>query len=720
MRAVYSAIIIPIMRFGFLAKMRYPKEEETGLLLFDYSSQDVSKKFSTFRRRFHLKNLFYCISLFSLVFFITLYTTFNWQKGGGDPIAVFRNLSLPSYSNFFNDNTSNTTEVNFDDPEDSEISRNLEFSENFTSSESISTTPIPFKDDCSLPVYDPWDQQIKPFIVDVDKTKHCDRTWKPYTELVNGTWRIVQEKPGMNCKARCFYLPILSGSSKISDWFPPGPVDCEFLEAVCWEGTKEVYGYIHTQIIPKSKELEKPKIENEKYPNVFVFVVDSLSAGMAKRSLPKTLEYFKTKHQAVDFPFLSQVGMRSQVNAVPLWFGKQVEAGTLKGGEQIHVDWSEDEYCKKYMDNETNLYKDFQEAGYTTLYVDDWYYQTLTSNPDCKGFEHFFTNHTFYPYTKIWEKEGVQITKNHLAGDKLCREVHLAAMEYFDQFIKVYPDRPKFTWNWFVHLAHNFLAGANRLDDPMLAWFERNFELFDNAFIIFTADHGFKLGPPALYKTEMGEFEKHNPFLQISVPKKYRDNGILEVMRENAQRLQSQYDTRATILDILKYQPSSNFTDRSTLKIPDEKGNSYLRHQPSTPRNCEHLPIPQQYCICESKSTDMKADKKLSQRLAEALIKHIHGLLDNYKITGICHRYEIDHVSALDLHTSSSSAKITYHIAVKTKHPAHFETLVTEDRRTGELKFDEIMRLDKYGSTALCSKPVHFSSLCYCRNQIFV
>uniref|UniRef100_A0A1I7U2E4 CW domain-containing protein n=1 Tax=Caenorhabditis tropicalis TaxID=1561998 RepID=A0A1I7U2E4_9PELO len=83
---------------------------------------------------------------------------------------------------------------------------------------------------------------------DYDPTKNCDRSFKPFTELVNGEWRILEE--GKDCSARCFYT-IDDMHVNHSKWMQPGPVDCEFLEAVCWEGEKEIYGYIHTQIIPK-------------------------------------------------------------------------------------------------------------------------------------------------------------------------------------------------------------------------------------------------------------------------------------------------------------------------------------------------------------------------------------------------------------------------------------------------------------------------------------
>lgn len=131
------------------------------------------------------------------------------------------------------------------------------------------------------------------------------------------------------------------------DWFPPGAVDCEFLEAVCWEGDKEVYGYIHTQIIPKLvlfrnflysqtfRPQPTPKFENP--PSVFVFLFDSLSTGQAKRfetlptpkavsssrSFHKTLSFLSRRLEAVEFPFVNKVGENSLPNGLALWFGEK-------------------------------------------------------------------------------------------------------------------------------------------------------------------------------------------------------------------------------------------------------------------------------------------------------------------------------------------------------------------------------------------------------------
>ncbi|EFP10393.1 hypothetical protein CRE_25059 [Caenorhabditis remanei] len=255
--------------------------------------------------------------------------------------------------------------------------------------------------------------------------------------------------------------------------------------------------------------------------------------------------------------------------------------------------------------------------------------------------------------------------------------------------------------------------GADRLDKPLLEFLQSNFEMFDNAFVVLMADHGIHTLSTEFYATEIGSLERHSPALMMSVPKKYRDNGILEVLTKNSERLQTHYDLRATLLDIVKYQPSSQFSNTTLLKIPGEKGHSLLREQPLTPRNCETLPIIQDYCICKSKSIDMKYDTNLSNRLATALITYVHDTLDEFNVTSQCHKYEFDKVSALSI-VSLNGAKATYKIVVKTKQPAIFETLVT-DNETGKLEFGAIERVDRYGTTTYCTKKSHYTPLCYCK-----
>lgn len=115
-------------------------------------------------------------------------------------------------------------------------------------------------------------------------------------------------------------------------------------------------------------------------------------------------------------------------------------------------------------------------------------------------------------------------------------------------------------------------------------------------------------------KTKVGKLDVNNPLLLMTIPKELRKNQeLMKLVKENANELQTHFDTRATLLDILKvfflfgepqkrglqFQPAVNFHGREQMDIPGEMGHSFLRKQPK-PRSCKTLPIHLQSCICES------------------------------------------------------------------------------------------------------------------------
>uniref|UniRef100_A0A8R1DM69 Uncharacterized protein n=3 Tax=Caenorhabditis japonica TaxID=281687 RepID=A0A8R1DM69_CAEJA len=132
----------------------------------------------------------------------------------------------------------------------------------------------------------------------------------------------------------------------------------------------------------------------------------------------------------------------------------------------------------------------------------------------------------------------------------------------------------------------------------------------------------------------------HNPYLSISIPKHLRSNHtIMETLRQNSQQLQTHFDTRATMLDILKFQPNSSFSDLHTIEIPNERGHSFLRRQPSFPRTCGRLPIPSEYCICRMKRVPI-IDKQIQNRYGHKLIDYINKKLKEEGFSSKCENFE--------------------------------------------------------------------------------
>lgn len=52
--------------------------------------------------------------------------------------------------------------------------------------------------------------------------------------------------------------------------------------------------------------------------------------------------------------------------------------------------------------------------------------------------------------------------------------------------------------------------------------------------------------------TVLGYYESNNPFLMVTVPKKYRNTEIHNQLRNKSHQLMTNFDIHATLMDILK------------------------------------------------------------------------------------------------------------------------------------------------------------------------
>ncbi|CAI2347626.1 unnamed protein product [Caenorhabditis sp. 36 PRJEB53466] len=549
---------------------------------------------------------------------------------------------------------------------------------------------------CALPVYDVWHPTILEHWSNYSEPQ-CDRHFRPYTWLVNGTWGIADERQGTNCSARCF--------ESRSGWFPPGNTDCHFLETVCWEGSEEVYGYIHTQVIPK--RINNTTARTRSLPNVFVFLMDSMSTGMARRDLPRTLSILRDRLDAVEFPFVNKVGENSKPNAFAIWFGK-FDRNYRKFGHEVLAGNSSEFYGGADLNEGGHIFKDFRQHGYVTAYQDDW----MDFRADA-GFKTSPVDVEMGPFQIIYEQEGLNVTRTHLNGTH-CRDVHHAHLDHFEQFLDAYKDVPKFSWMWLNRPTHDTFYGLGQVDGALAEFFEKNQKVMDESFVFFLGDHGFRMNP-YVTRTEIGAFEISNPYLSIAVPKKYRTS-LLETMRTNSAQLQTHFDTRSTLLDIVKYQPLANFTARDWLPMHGEKGHSLVRAQPNTSRTCGRLPIPMQYCICRTESVEV-TDQTIKARFAQRLIDRVHQILADSNLTSMCEPFTFDE-EKVELHDHGVIDGLrTYQIQLWTNEPmnVNLETVFTHSAATDIIEFEQIGRLDEYGTTADCTRHARFNPLCYCK-----
>ncbi|ETN82723.1 hypothetical protein NECAME_07834, partial [Necator americanus] len=183
---------------------------------------------------------------------------------------------------------------------------------------------------------------------------------------------------------------------------------CDIVETVCKNDQgKGVYQMVHAQIIEKDDSKPYRNIGRNDKHDVYVILLDSIASTQGTRNLPQTLHFFEKSMQAVSFPHINKVGLNSRPNGVALWFGKRMEKVSRKifNLPDLEPDWTYDYFCKRYVDNETFLLKEFSEQGYKTLLAEDWMMGTLNW-PKCKGFDKQPTDH----YMRLAFKQSPQFS----------------------------------------------------------------------------------------------------------------------------------------------------------------------------------------------------------------------------------------------------------------------------------------------------------------------
>ncbi|UMM16948.1 hypothetical protein L5515_013743 [Caenorhabditis briggsae] len=535
---------------------------------------------------------------------------------------------------------------------------------------SENSAKLNYWEQCDLPIYDFYNDEILPYVdPNVNPISNCDADLKPLTTLINGSWGLEDKNVELECRTRC-HGRVTERENKIGNWsYVPGPVDCEVLEAVCAENNTDVYGYLHTQIIPTPPREPKVETENLTQYDVTVILLDSLAYSQARRSLPRTITYMVNHMNAVLFSYINKVGDNSRPNGAALWFGKLLEKldRSLFEEETIMADWTHDYMCYVFKDNETSLFHEFQNYGYKTFLSEDWAEGTLNW-PNCKGFDKPPIDHYMRPFQNALERKNhsLNVTKQHLNGE-MCREHHHTLLDYLGQFLDAYPDQKKFSWVWASVLGHSTENGIAHSDNDFYNFMVKHRKQLDNSFVLFMGDHGLRFG-----------------------------------------------DVRKTF-----FQAASNFTDTIPLEIPGEKGYSYLREQPSMIRNCRNSPIPLQYCICQFNKTAVSTENQVALSIGEHIAYSVNEQLKEGNFTEDCIEMKADRVLSLFKFDQSRNGSDIYSVVAEMEQPsrADFKANV-KVLPTGKIRvLGMIERANSYGKTADCITSEHHRPYCYCRNQ---
>ncbi|KAK6727629.1 hypothetical protein RB195_005365 [Necator americanus] len=297
--------------------------------------------------------------------------------------------------------------------------------------------------------------------------------------------------------------------------------------------------------------------------------------------------------------------------------------------------------------------------------------------------------------------------------ERSCNERHIEMLDYMEQFIHSYPGVPKIAQIWPTALAHGTLNDLFHSDTHFLSFFQKNREKLENAFVFFMGDHG-----PWVTKittTFLGRYEANNPFLLVTIPKRYRNTEMHIQLKDKSHQLMTNFDLHATLMDILQIQPLSNFSDISYRDMqPYSKGSSLLRIWRGA-RNCRTLPIPPQYCLCQLKWTEVRR-RILEIKLGVFLAENLNKLLKKERLDKKC--IPQVHHSTLQVRVrKDTNNDLLYDVRVYL-HPSHGLFSAHIRSKSGSFVMDSgFKREDQYGTQGRCIFGSIYEPICQCRGQ---
>uniref|UniRef100_A0A0K0DBM5 Sulfatase domain-containing protein n=1 Tax=Angiostrongylus cantonensis TaxID=6313 RepID=A0A0K0DBM5_ANGCA len=293
---------------------------------------------------------------------------------------------------------------------------------------------------------------------------------------------------------------------------------CEFVETSC-ERTSfpriSIYRNNHNQILKResASSRARPGVKS-----VILIVLDSVSHSSFVRNMPKSLDVLKILYQSYIFDGMNKIGDQSFPNAVAFLAGRdyQTEFGDVKG----------------FFDEHPLIWKDFENANYTTYYAEDYPNFNLF-NYLAKGFREKPVHHYFRPF---WL--NIYGSYLHRRSKFLCygtQAMHNIELNYLSQFLRKYRDSPKFALNWLTELGHDYMNKVNVADDDFANFLIKHYEELKESFLFVLSDHGHRFD--SIRRTAIGRIEESLPFFSMHIPMDLRQKfpRIAKTVERNTQ-----------------------------------------------------------------------------------------------------------------------------------------------------------------------------------------
>lgn len=423
---------------------------------------------------------------------------------------------------------------------------------------------------CHIPAIDPWHKSIESFVrikpqVDCKKLMVENQTSLETLTFVDNnrlflTDRAVQMGAFIHCCLRQVTRAI-DNDDELEKNETCHPIYANGLwapfELVRVECPRLNYTNVHSFIAHHFDEeaalnrIAAKHLDEDKYYNVIMVGIDTISRLNGLRQLNRTLALLKEQYETIEFYGYNKVGENTFPNLIPLLSGLTPEQLTETQCWLATNYSQESESGDDYLDNCKFLWNYYQEIGYNTFFSEDWA-KASTFNYLKQGFKYAPTVYYGRPYTI--EREKLLLPQVNM-GCTLCqldRPTVEIDLDNLKQFIGQQYKKPFFGMTWINCPPHDDLNGASQVDLIIEKFFKDVFELTrnDRTFVLFFSDHGYRWDD--FVSTRVGHYESSLPLLTIAPPKKFilEHPDLVRNMKKHQASLLTPFDMFKTLVDI--------------------------------------------------------------------------------------------------------------------------------------------------------------------------
>ncbi|KAF2369009.1 Protein of unknown function DUF229 [Trinorchestia longiramus] len=452
--------------------------------------------------------------------------------------------------------------------------------------------------------------------------------------------------------------------------------------------------------------------------SVMALAVDSLSHNTFIRSLPKTYKYLKEALGAEVLDGYNIVGDGTAQALIPMLTGRT----ELELPETRRRVGSSAQKCDVY----PLVWKDFQRAGFMTLFAEDLP-DVGTFNYRLRGFDEAPAHHYMRPYYLAFQQQMSQ-------HPQLCvraRPRHQVFLDYLHNFMVTYRDQPSFAFALHGELSHDDVNLVSLADDDLTAFLVRlrSDGLLDNTLFMLFADHGHRF--TSIRSTQQGKQEERLPFVSFVVPEKIKKKfpAAYQNLRANTERLVTPFDLYATFADILHYKGAK-------LGHSSSRAISLFSQIPAS-RTCSDAFIEPHWCACLTWEPLPVTDARV-QQAAAALVHYINSHTAAHR--GLCLELSLLHITwaaillpnagvmafkqnadmdgfVPNLEAQTPVTEEVYEVHISTSPGgAQYEASLTYSikHNTFSVRMSDISRTNRYGTSSKCILNIDSSLSYYC------